>query len=39
MLALLVVREYERPMTVLAQSDLSNIYIEPGYLTLRGPDG
>jgi hypothetical protein len=39
MLALLVVREYERPMTVLAQSDLSNIYIEPGYLTLRSPDG
>lgn len=39
MLALLVVREYEKPIAVLAQSDRANIFIEPGFLTLRSPDG
>jgi len=39
MLALLVVREYEKPVVVLAQSDRASIFVEPGFLTLRNPDG
>jgi hypothetical protein len=39
MLALLVMREYEKPMTVLAQAERPNIYVEPGFLTLRSPNG
>ncbi len=37
LLAALVVRQYETPASVQAQSD--GIYIEPGYTTIRSPDG
>jgi hypothetical protein len=39
MLALLVVREYQTPAAVHAQSYQQDIYVEPGFLTLRSPDG
>jgi hypothetical protein len=39
MLALLVIHQYQTPVPVHAQNELSNIFIEPGYLTLRSPDG
>jgi len=39
MLALLVVRQYQAPATVRAESEQSNLFIEPGYLNLRSPDG
>jgi hypothetical protein len=38
-LALLVIRQYQTPVPVYAQSGQSDIFIEPGYLTLRSPDG
>jgi hypothetical protein len=37
LLAILVVREYEMPSLVQAQSPA--IYVEPGYTNLRSPDG
>jgi hypothetical protein len=39
MLALLVIHQYQTPPLVHAQNAESNLYIEPGYLTLRSPDG
>jgi hypothetical protein len=39
MLALIVVRQYQTPASVRADSGRSNLYIEPGYLSLRSPDG
>jgi hypothetical protein len=39
MLVLLVVRQYQTPSPVQAQGDQPKVYIEPGYLTLRSPDG
>jgi hypothetical protein len=37
LLAILVVRQYETPGLVRAQS--AGIYVEPGYTNLRRPDG
>ncbi len=39
MLALLVIRQYQTPAPVYAQTGRSDIFIEPGYVTLRSPDG
>jgi hypothetical protein len=39
MFALLVARQYQAPAIVHAQSSTPNYYVEPGYLTLRSPDG
>ncbi len=39
MLALLVAHQYQAPATVHAQGDQPNLFVEPGYLSLRSPDG
>ncbi len=37
LLAILAVRQYDRPSLVQAQN--AGIYVEPGYTNLRSPDG